>query len=252
MSGEQGFIPNKQKQEQRINNYMSFSRNKVGYDLPCYAKDADAPAYHWRKRMDQVDQLSIITFSKAKFISVPQGVVCLFEIEEAPKGERVKIDECPYLTVLLHSTEYKVKNWDTNAQDTVQPTKAELLWIETLKKEGFLDNEDLISEGKWWYLDNIDIWKDNLPFAFNVSYFEGNDKVYDEFNALAKLIKDGCGAVGGNGKTYTPKQSASDRLKEVKPLVDQEILLLAENLETLSALNKLKMTTFEYLSLIFK
>ena len=249
MSVRQG-LTQQTTNKQRIENCM-FSRNKAGYDLPCFAKDADAPAYHWRKRMDQVDQIRVITFTKAKFISVPQGVVCLFEITEPIRGEKIKVDECPYLTVLLHSKEYKAKNWDTGDQDTVQPTEAEILWLATLKKEGFLDSEDLISDGKWWYLDNVDIWKDNLSFALNVSYFEGNDKVYDDFNALAKLIKDGCGN-GGNGKTYTPKQSASDRLKEVKPLVDDEINSLAIDDERLAVLKHLNISLFEYLSLIFK
>ena len=230
--------------------FMSFSKSKLGYDLPCFPKDTDAPIYLWRSRLDQVDQIPKIAFTKAKFIEIPQGVLALFEVEEAPKGTKVNVNECPYVAILLHSKEYKVKNWDTQAQDVVQPSEAENFWVATLKKEGFTDNEANIGEGHFWYLSDLSVWADNLEFCFKVSFDDGtNPEKYDAFNAIAKTVKDGCGGSAGGGKTY---KSLKDRIAENKPLVKAEIAELSTDSATLLLLDALKMTSAEYLTILFK
>lgn len=231
-------------------NFMSFSRAKLGYDLPCFSKETDASIYLWRSRLDQVDQLPKIAFTKAKFIEIPQGVLALFEIEEAPRGTKVNVNECPYVAILLHSKEYKVKNWDTQAQDVVQPSEAENFWIATLKKEGFIDQEANIGDGHFWYLSDISVWADNLEFCLKVSFDDcTSPEKYDAFNAIAKTIKDGCGGSAGGGKTY---KSLKDRIAENKPLLMSEISELKADSATLSLLDDLSMSSAEYLTILFK
>ena len=231
-------------------NFMSFSRAKLGYDLPCFSKEADAPAYLWRSRLDQIDQIPKIAFTKAKFIEIPQGVLALFEVEEAPRGTKVNVNECPYVAILLHSKEYKVKNWDTQAQDVVQPSEAENFWIATLKKEGFIDQEANIGDGHFWYLSDLSVWADNLEFCFAVSFDDAIDpERYNAFNAIAKTIKDGCGGSAGGGKTY---KSLKDRIAENKPLLMAEISELNSNQVLREELATVGLKPAEYLTILFK
>ena len=230
---------------------MTFSRTKIGFDLLGQPKDKDADFYLWRKRMDEVESISKIEFSKAKFISIPQGVLCLFEVTEPPAGTKVNIVECPYLAILLHSVEYKAKNWDTGAQDTVKPTAGELAYIDFLKENGWLDVDDAIGEGFFRYIGEPETLKENAKWCFSASFDENPDK-FEAFNAIAKQIKDSAGATNGNGKTYAPKQTAKERLAEVKPLVIAELHDLVINEDLAKMLNGLPITPFEYLSLLFK
>lgn len=234
-----------------VKNTMTFSNKNLGWDLPCYPKDKEAPIYLWRKRMDEVESISKIEFDKVKFISIPQGVVCLFEATDVPAGSKVNIIECPYLAILLHSVEYKVYNFDLKAQETIKPTAGELAYIEFLKTNGWLEEDAAIGEGFFRYIADLESLKENAKWCFSAEFSETPEN-YKAFNAIAKQIKDGCGTVNGNGKTYAPKQTPAERLAEVKPLVVQEIELLAIDDPTLQIIKSLDITPFEYLSLLFK